>query len=68
MKAVYGSLTFMFGIGGLIGYINSNNTNRWVEILIFILIGIGLEYTISGMIDNKKEKLKEEILEELRNR
>jgi len=68
MKGLIG--IFVFGIAGfaLFAYVAKENTNTWVIIPLFILVGLGFELVISDRVDTKIEELKEELRDEFGKR
>lgn len=67
MKGVYGAFLLFLAGGVLIGYVPKPDANQWVICGLFILAAWGFEMAVEGMIENKLEKFKEEILEEMRS-
>ena len=67
MKDFFGAMLFILGIGLFVNF-NGEDRSWLVSIIPIVPLLWGLDLMINGVFDRKKDKLKEEILEELRDR
>ena len=52
------------GGGALLGYATKTDANNWIVTGLFFVCAIGLDLAISGMIDTRLEKFKQELYDE----
>lgn len=63
MKIFIGFALFIVGLIGLMA--SWQDSIWWIHILCYIALGVGLDLVIDGKIDEAKEKIKKEIIDEI---
>lgn len=65
MKQIFGAALFIIGLAAMVSEVSKYNSDAtgWGTIVMIAMIGIGVEMTIIGLIDDAKKELRSEINE-----
>ena len=65
MKDFFGGVILSVGAGALLFYAPRQDSNILIIMLLFTICGVGLEMLIEGKIEEMRNELKDEILDEI---
>lgn len=61
MKGILGSIILFVCAGALLAYVPKADSNQWIIMILFFGAAIGLDLSVSGMIDTRIDGLREEL-------